>query len=90
MIPVKHTITVNATNLTEDLVCFETDNYVGLYNELQNNWVVFRRSDTFFCAKFIGESETLEELDEDVYVEVGEHIKSVDYKMNYIIDIINA
>ena len=86
MIPVVHTISINNTNLTEDLVCFQTDTYCGLYDENQRKWMICSCNDVYFAPEFIDDCETLDELDEAAYDVTGEHIKAADYKMNYHIN----
>ena len=77
----------------DEICSFETENYIGVFVEtfpttFTSSYVVMPKSDIEFTFTFVGDANTLEQLDEIVFHKVDEHItavstsRSLDIKIN--------
>ena len=67
----------------EDVLSFETENYVGMYSHTDDSFILFARSDEYFNPVVLENCNTLDELDEAVYEECNEHITGVSESCSY-------
>lgn len=61
----------------EDICSFETESYIGIWDQMKEEYVMFAKSDYEFCLHQLPPSIDLEELDNKVYDLVQEHIIGV-------------
>lgn len=67
----------------EDVLSFETENYIGLWSHTNDTFILFARSDDGFNPVNLGVYDSLDELDESVYEECSEHIIAVSKDSSY-------
>lgn len=67
----------------EDVLSFETEDYIGMWSHTNDTFILFARSDAYFNPVDLGRCDTLGELDEAVFEECHEHIIGVSDKSNY-------
>ena len=61
-----------------DILSFKTDNYIGIYNNVREHFMLIRASDKYFEPYFIDEEfDSLQELDDMVFEKCDEHITDV-------------
>lgn len=67
-----------------DIVSFKTESYVGVWNFREEEFLIFGQSDTEFYPIPVGKGcKDLQELDDQVYNEVDQHIEEVFDLSNY-------
>jgi hypothetical protein len=69
----------------DDILSFETKNYVGLWNYDADTFTIIEKSTTEFYPRNLEYCETLQELDDMVFAKVNEHILEVFGNSSYAI-----
>ena len=70
------------------ILSFKTKNYVGIWSYEKGNFVMLENSSTEFYLRNVGKDcESLQELDDEVFEEVNEHILEVFDKCEYTIEL---
>lgn len=67
----------------DEICAFTTETWVGLYDYSRDEWVVFPKEDVQFSSLYLGNPDTLDELDDKVFSETDEHIEAVSRNSNY-------
>lgn len=67
----------------EDIVSFETKNYVGIWNHTGDSFVLFAKYDCQLDIMRLFDCESLDELDDQVYKLIGERIIGVSDSGSY-------
>lgn len=89
MIKVIHTIAPEEDMLFDDILSFETDNYVGMFDYQSHEWIMMERdSDILYLKRINCCVDNLAQLDKIVYDIVEEHIVSVSDSSAYCFAII--
>lgn len=67
----------------KDILSFKTENYIGMWDYIREEWIVMKASDTeLYCIK-ISDGSSFEELDDAVYQGCEEHIEFVSDRCDY-------
>ena len=61
----------------DEIMSFETKNYVGIWDHLGDSFVLFAKSDAQLDIMHLFDCETLDELDDQVYKLIDERIIGV-------------
>ena len=83
MIKVKRTLVPANGALFDDICSFMTETCIGIYDHGREEWLLIEREATQFDSCYLGRPNTLEELDEDVFAIIGEHIEGVSTSSAY-------
>ena len=67
----------------EEVCSFVTDDFIGLYDHNSDCFVMMAKSDCAFNLTALPHCNSLDELDDAVYEECGEHIIGVSCDSNY-------
>ena len=67
----------------EEVFSFVTDEFIGIYDGNSNRFVMMAKSDCAFNLTVLPHCTCLDELDEAVYEECGEHIIGVSCESRY-------
>lgn len=67
----------------EDMVSFRTESYVGMYEYGIEQYVIFPIADCQLDVGYLGTPKNYDELDDEVYEMVGEHITHVSGDCHY-------
>lgn len=67
----------------EDIACFHTMHYIGIWNNVANRFALFEKSGTDFYLSHLPPCKSLEEVEEAVYKECEEHIIGVSDRATY-------
>lgn len=67
----------------ENICSFETESYIGIWDQRQDNYVVIAKSDCEFWLYSLSPCDDLEDLDNKVYDLVEQHIIGVSECSNY-------
>lgn len=67
----------------EEVCSFITEDYIGIYDHNSDRFVVMAKSDCAFSLTVLPRCNSLDELDDTVYEECGEHIVGVSCESNY-------
>ena len=67
----------------EDIMSFQTTNYVGIWNHESESFVLMAEQDNYFCVFELHNCNNLDELDNEVYKMCEEHIIGVSSESNY-------
>ena len=67
----------------EEVYSFVTDDFIGLYDNNSDRFVFMAKSDCAFNLTVLPRCNSLDELDDVVYEECGEHIIGVSCDSNY-------
>lgn len=70
-----------------NILSFETENYIGIWNYEEDKYVLIAKSDNEFRLYHLSSCDTLDELDELVYQECKERIIGVSDNCNYTISL---
>lgn len=73
----------------ENIVAFATEDYVGIWDHCSNGFLLMAKEDSEFSCEELGNFDTLDELDDAVYDECGEHIKEVFESSAYKITLVD-
>lgn len=72
----------------DDIFSFKTENYVGMWDNSTEKFVLMRSSSRYFEPWYLdNDYETLRELDDDVFELCDEHIIEVFSEVNYTIEL---
>lgn len=71
------------------ILSFETENYIGMWNNPEGIYVLIAKSDNEFCCYHLSDCDTLDELDDLVYQKCKERIIGVADSCNYTISLDN-
>lgn len=71
----------------EDILSFETENYIGIWDYGEDRFMTLNKSGKYFEPKFLKQVENLRELDDAVYEEYEEHITDVYDRTDYKIEL---
>ena len=73
----------------ENILSFKTENYIGIWDNVSEGFVLMRKSAIYFEPYFIGgyRLEDLKDLDDFVYEKCDEHITEVFDKSDYTIEL---
>ena len=74
----------------EDIMSFKTNDYIGIVNQVDGGFVLMRRQSAYFelyCIEYRRCGKNLQELDDVVFEECGEHIIEVFDHSNYAIEL---
>lgn len=74
----------------EDIMSFKTDDYIGIVNQVDGGFVLMRRQSAYFepcCIEYRRCGKNLQDLDDVVFEECGEHIIEVFDHSNYAIEL---
>ena len=70
----------------ENILSFQTENYIGLWDSVANQFVLMNKSGVNFEPFYLNDIyEDLKELDDAVYMECEEHITEVFDRSDYTI-----
>lgn len=70
----------------EDICSFKTENYIGIWNDIADKFMLMKKSGGYFEPWYLDEEyESLRELDDAVYEICEEHITEVFDKPSYTI-----
>lgn len=84
MIKVIHTLAPENGMAMDEIASFETENYFGMYDQYNDEWLLIAKEDVAFNAGHLDYTNTLDELDSMVYnATCGEHIIGVSRKNKY-------
>lgn len=72
-----------------EVVSFETDSYIGIWDVYHQEFVIIKNRDTYFEMIPLKCCDNFEELDGAVYEECDEHINFVSNKSSYWITLEN-
>lgn len=67
----------------DEICCFHTMNYIGIWNHAADKFALFAKSDFELNLVHLPTCENLDELDDCVYAECDEHIISVSDRSTY-------
>ena len=73
----------------EHIVSFATENYIGVWDHCSNGFLLIAKEDSEFACEELGNFDTLDELDDAVYIACDEHIKEVFESSAYKITLID-
>lgn len=76
--------TKNDMDITE-VSSFETEDYVGIWDEIDDKYVLLRKSGFLLSEQYIDSPENIEKLDEAVHGLCNQHILNVDRHEKYSI-----
>ncbi len=68
--------TENDMDITE-VSSFETEDYVGIWDEIDDKYVLLRKSGFLLSVQYIDSPENIEKLDETVHGLCNQHILNV-------------
>lgn len=71
----------------EDILSFETENYIGIWDYGKDAFVMLRRSGRYFEPNYLKLCENLKELDDAVAEYCDEHIVEVFDDISYSIEL---
>ena len=83
MIELVHTIAPKEPLDVIDVCSFLTENYVGLWDCDNNQYVLMPKEGGTFYQSFILECKTYDELDQEVFEKIKEHVLFVSAKSNF-------
>lgn len=70
----------------DEMMSFQTENYIGIWDCASEQFALIKKSSKYFEAWYLpNEYETFKELDDAIYDEVEEHITEVFKESNYTI-----
>lgn len=68
----------------DEIIFFETENYIGIWNYSNGEFMVVDKEDREFSPYNISNFDSLQELDDEVYNKTEEHIIEVfDHRCTY-------
>ena len=73
-----------------NILSFETENYVGIWDTAQEQFMLMCKSSKYFEPWYLVECDDLRELDEEVFEKCGEHITDVYDKCDYTIELVEV
>lgn len=76
--------TENDMDITE-VSSFETEDYVGIWDEIDDKYVLLRKSGFLLSVQYIDSPENIEKLDETVHGLCNQHILNVGRHEKYSI-----
>ena len=77
MIELKRVIAPIDDTPFDEICSFETDNYIGMFVDYNEKFLIMPKGGLVFDITFANNTNTLAELDEEVYNRIDEHIKAV-------------
>ena len=73
----------------ENIVSFATESYIGIWDHCSNGFLLIAKEDIEFSCEELGNFDTLDELDDAVYIACDEHIQEVFESSAYKITLID-
>ena len=71
----------------DEILSFKTENYIGLYNAYENEYMLLEKSSFEFSPCIVTNCDNLRELDDKVFNICDEHITEVFDENRYTIEL---